>query len=152
MVDIVMLDRQGTDELSTTSSLLAKKKRAVGRTCCGGAPAPPAPPRPRLCAWLLLWLLLLWLWLLRLRLFLLHLISHIISACVPCNIIYIYIYIMARDGVEKSWSIGSEAGGEEVCAYNEDDVPTVDKIRLRWQVCDGTEGFSETRSMRLKAI
>jgi hypothetical protein len=79
----------------------------------------------------------------------------IISACVPCNIIYIYhlyIYIMARDGVEKSWSIGSEAGGEEVCAYNEDDVPTVDKIRLRWQVCDGTEGFSETRSMRLKAI
>ena len=150
MVDIVMLDRQGTDELSTTSSLLAKKKRAVGRTCCGGAPAPPAPPRPRLSAWLLLWLLLLWLWLLRLRLFLLHLISHN-HLCVRCRVIS-SIYIMARDGVEKSWSIGSEAGGEEVCAYNEDDVPTVDKIRLRWQVCDGTEGFSETRSMRLKAI
>ena len=57
-----------------------------------------------------------------------------------------------RDTAEKSWSIGSEAGGEEVCAFNDDDVKTVDKIRLRWQICDGTEGFSETRSMRLKKV
>ena len=57
-----------------------------------------------------------------------------------------------RDAAEKSWSIGSEAGGEEVCAFNDDDVKTVDKIRLRWQICDGTEGFSETRSMRLKKV
>ena len=58
----------------------------------------------------------------------------------------------ARDAAEKSWSIGSKIGGEEVCAFNDDDVKTVDKIRLRWQICDGTEGFSETRSMRLKKV
>ena len=81
------------------------------------------------------------------------------------------------DSAEKSWSIGSAVGGEEVCAFNEvrqhsisnpsfaieasdaswlfctqDDVQTVDKIRLRWQVCDGTEGFSDCRGMRVKVV
>jgi hypothetical protein len=57
------------------------------------------------------------------------------------------------DAEEKAWSIGSAVGGEEVCAFNEDDVKTVDKIRMRWQVCDGTsEDFTDHRSMRLKAL
>ena len=34
----------------------------------------------------------------------------------------------------------------------QDDVQTVDKIRLRWQVCDGTEGFSDCRGMRVKVV
>ena len=36
-----------------------------------------------------------------------------------------------RDVEENAWSVGSSVGGEEVCAFNEDDVDTVDKIRLR---------------------
>ena len=43
-----------------------------------------------------------------------------------------FTYLCCRDVEEKAWSVGSSVGGEEVCAFNEDDVDTVDKIRLRW--------------------
>lgn len=92
-----------------------------------------------------------------------------------------FTYLCCRDVEEKAWSVGSSVGGEEVCAFNEDDVDTVDKIRLRWvfssfklfacviimlrrvactcghisfcrwQVCDGTEDFVDHRSMKIRA-
>jgi hypothetical protein len=56
---------------------------------------------------------------------------------------------LPRPQDEAAWSLGSAPGGEEVCAYNEDDVRLPEKIRLRWQVCDGAD-FAEDRTMRVR--